>query len=164
AGASSASSATSSRGWRRGGEHRVGPGGRQRPPRRGRNRDRRQAPGPGTRPLGDPRRRSSLDRRRPRAGEDADREIVRGGPGPFFVIATQNPIEHEGTYPLPEAQVDRFLLKIDVGYPTREQEIEVLERRRKRRADDAAIEGVTTPDEVRALQAAIEDVHVEPAV
>jgi len=83
---------------------------------------------------------------------------------PFFVIATQNPIEHEGTYPLPEAQVDRFLLKIDVGYPTREQEIEVLERRRKRRADDATIQAVTTPDEVRALQAAIEDVHVDMAV
>ncbi len=83
---------------------------------------------------------------------------------PFFVIATQNPIEHEGTYPLPEAQVDRFLLKIDVGYPTREGEIEVLERRRTRRADDATLEAVTTPDEVRALQAAIEDVHVEPAV
>ena len=83
---------------------------------------------------------------------------------PFFVIATQNPIEHEGTYPLPEAQVDRFLLKIDVGYPTREGEIEVLERRRRRRADDATLEAVTTPDQVRALQAAIEDVHVEPAV
>ena len=83
---------------------------------------------------------------------------------PFFVIATQNPIEHEGTYPLPEAQVDRFLLKIDVGYPTREGEIEVLERRRRRRADDATLEAVTTPDEVRALQAAIEDVHVETAV
>src|SRR5437667_4392373 len=83
---------------------------------------------------------------------------------PFFVIATQNPIEHEGTYPLPEAQVDRFLLKIDVGYPTREGEIEVLERRRRRRADDATLEAVTTPNEVRALQAAIEDVHVEPAV
>jgi len=83
---------------------------------------------------------------------------------PFFVMATQNPIEHEGTYPLPEAQVDRFLLKIDVGYPTREQEIEVLERRRKRRADDATIEAVTTPDEVRSLQAAIEDVHVDMAV
>ena len=83
---------------------------------------------------------------------------------PFFVIATQNPIEHEGTYPLPEAQVDRFLLKIDVGYPTREQEIEVLERRRKRRADDATIQAVTTPDEVRGLQAAIEDVHVDTAV
>src|SRR2546425_11711566 len=82
---------------------------------------------------------------------------------PFFVIATQNPIEHEGTYPLTEAQVDRFLLKIDVGYPTREQEIEVLERRRKRRADDATIEAVTTPDEVRSLQAAIKDVHVDTA-
>jgi len=80
------------------------------------------------------------------------------------VIATQNPIEHEGTYPLPEAQVDRFLLRIDVGYPTREQEIEVLERRRRRRSDDATIEAVTTPDEVRALQAVIEDVHVDPAV
>ena len=83
---------------------------------------------------------------------------------PFFVIATQNPIEHEGTYPLPEAQVDRFLLRIEVGYPTREQEIEVLERRRKRRSDDATIEPVTTPDQVRGLQAAIEDVHVDPAV
>jgi len=83
---------------------------------------------------------------------------------PFFVIATQNPIEHEGTYPLPEAQVDRFLLRIDIGYPTREQEIEVLERRRRRRSDDATIEPVTTPDQVRALQAAIEDVHVDPAI
>ena len=83
---------------------------------------------------------------------------------PFFVIATENPIEHEGTYPLPEAQVDRFLLKIDVGYPTRIEEVEILERRRKRRADDATIEPVTTPDQVRALQAAIEDVHVDPAV
>ena len=60
--------------------------------------------------------------------------------------------------------MDRFLLRIDVGYPTREQEVEVLERRRKRRSDDATIEPVTTPDQVRALQAAIEDVHVDPAV
>jgi MoxR-like ATPase len=83
---------------------------------------------------------------------------------PFIVIATQNPIEHEGTYPLPEAQVDRFLLRIDVGYPAREQEIEMLERRRNRRSDDAIVQPVTRPDEVRALQAAIEDVHVESAV
>jgi len=80
------------------------------------------------------------------------------------VMATQNPIEHEGTYPLPEAQVDRFLLKIDVGYPNRAQEIEILQRRRARREDDATIEPVTTPDEVRALQAALEDVHIDPAV
>jgi len=83
---------------------------------------------------------------------------------PFVVIATQNPIEHEGTYPLPEAQVDRFLLRIDVGYPSREQEVEMLERRRNRRSDDAIVSPVTRPDEVRALQAAIEDVHVESAV
>ncbi len=83
---------------------------------------------------------------------------------PFVVIATQNPIEHEGTYPLPEAQVDRFLLRIDVGYPSREQEVEMLERRRNRRSDDAVVAPVTRPDEVRALQAAIEDVHVESAI
>ena len=83
---------------------------------------------------------------------------------PFFVIATENPIEHEGTYPLPEAQVDRFLLKIDVGYPTAEEEVEILRRRRRRRSDDATIEPLTTSDRVRSLQAAIEDVHVDPAV
>lgn len=83
---------------------------------------------------------------------------------PFFVIATQNPIEHEGTYPLPEAQVDRFLLKIDVGYPTREQEIEVLERRRRRGTDDVTLAAITNREEVRALQAAVEEVHVDPAV
>ncbi len=54
-------------------------------------------------------------------------ETLRIDP-PFFVLATQNPIEHEGTYPLPEAQVDRFLLRIDVGYPARDQEIEILRR------------------------------------
>ena len=83
---------------------------------------------------------------------------------PFFVIATQNPIEHEGTYPLPEAQVDRFLLKIDVGYPTREQEIEILERRRRRGTDDVTLAAITSREEVRALQAAVEEVHVDPAV
>ncbi len=83
---------------------------------------------------------------------------------PFFVLATQNPIEHEGTYPLPEAQVDRFLLRIDVGYPTAEQEVEMLRRREARQSDDMPIRPVTTGDEVRALQAAVETVHVDPAV
>ena len=55
---------------------------------------------------------------------------------PFLVLATQNPIEYEGTYPLPEAQLDRFLLRISVGYPSREDELGVLERRRERRADE----------------------------
>jgi len=83
---------------------------------------------------------------------------------PFFVLATQNPIEHEGTYPLPEAQVDRFLLRIDVGYPTREQEIEILRRRQARQTDDVRVRTVTTPDEVRELQKAVETIHVDPAV
>ena len=83
---------------------------------------------------------------------------------PFLVLATQNPIEHEGTYPLPEAQVDRFLMRIDVGYPTRDQEVEILQRRRARRTDDAIVKAVTTPADVRALQAEVEGVHVDPAV
>ncbi len=83
---------------------------------------------------------------------------------PFFVLATQNPIEHEGTYPLPEAQVDRFLLRIDVGYPTKEQEVQILQRRQERRSDDARIEPVTTTAEVRVLQEAVESIHVDPAV
>ena len=83
---------------------------------------------------------------------------------PFFVLATQNPIEHEGTYPLPEAQVDRFLLRIDVGYPTPEQEIEILSRREERRSDEMPVRAITSSDEVRALQAAVEAVHVDPAI
>ncbi len=85
-------------------------------------------------------------------------------PPPFFVLATQNPIEHEGTYPLPEAQVDRFLLRIDVGYPTAEQEVEILRRREARASDDMPVRAVTSPDEVRSLQAAVETVHVDPAI
>jgi MoxR-like ATPase len=85
-------------------------------------------------------------------------------PPPFFVLATQNPIEHEGTYPLPEAQVDRFLLRIDVGYPTADQEVEILRRREERASDDMPVRAITSPDEVRALQAAVETVHVDPAI
>ena len=56
-------------------------------------------------------------------------------PQPFFVMATQNPIEYEGTYPLPEAQLDRFLFKLKMGYPTKLEEIEVLRSCRKSRSD-----------------------------
>jgi MoxR-like ATPase len=83
---------------------------------------------------------------------------------PFLVIATQNPIELEGTYALPEAQLDRFLMKIAVGYPSREDEQEILSRRRKRRTDEAAVAGVVTRAELLAMQAALEDVHVEASV
>ena len=85
-------------------------------------------------------------------------------PRPFLVLATQNPIEYEGTYPLPEAQVDRFLMRIDIGYPTREQEKEVLDRRRQRKEDDVRIAAVSDPEGVLALQAAVEEVHVDDDV
>jgi len=85
-------------------------------------------------------------------------------PRPFVVFATQNPIEYEGTYPLPEAQVDRFLMRIDIGYPTRDEEKEILDRRRERRSDDVKIAAAADPEVVLALQAAIEDVHLDDDV
>jgi MoxR-like ATPase len=83
---------------------------------------------------------------------------------PFLVIATQNPIELEGTYPLPEAQLDRFLLRVAVGYPSVEEEREILERRRQRREDDARLAAVVTREELLAMQRALEDVFVSDAV
>ena len=83
---------------------------------------------------------------------------------PFLVLATQNPIEHEGTYPLPEAQLDRFLLRISVGYPSRSDELGVLERRRGRRDDEVELNAVIDSAALRAMQAALEDVHVAESI
>ncbi len=83
---------------------------------------------------------------------------------PFIVIATQNPIEYEGTYPLPEAQLDRFLLRIGVGYPSVEQEAEMLRRRVERRSDSVTLEKVVDRTTLLDLQRAVEDVHVEPSL
>jgi MoxR-like ATPase len=83
---------------------------------------------------------------------------------PFIVIATQNPIEYEGTYPLPEAQVDRFLIRIGIGYPTRQEEREILSRRIRRKDDEVHVGRVSSPDEVVAMQRAIEEVYVDPAL
>jgi MoxR-like ATPase len=83
---------------------------------------------------------------------------------PFLVIATQNPIELEGTYPLPEAQLDRFLMRLAVGYPDREQEREILARRRERRVDAARVPAVLSCEELLAMQAALEDVFVSEAI
>ena len=83
---------------------------------------------------------------------------------PFLVIATQNPIEYEGTYPLPEAQLDRFLLRTTVGYPAREDEIEVLGRRIERQEDDVLLEPVVDRETLLAMQKAIEGVHVAESV
>ena len=81
--------------------------------------------------------------------------------GPFMVVATQNPIEYEGTYPLPEAQIDRFLMRLSIGYPSKVGEKEILRRRRVRKTDEVVINHVSNPAQVLEMQAAIEEVHVD---
>src|SRR5947207_12873118 len=76
---------------------------------------------------------------------------------PFLVIATQNPIDLEGTYALPEAQLDRFIMRIAVGYPGREEEREILARRRERRSEEANIPSIVSRDDLTSMQAARED-------
>jgi MoxR-like ATPase len=83
---------------------------------------------------------------------------------PFIVIATQNPIEYEGTYPLPEAQLDRFLIRLGVGYPSMDEEVEILERRNKRGSDDIRVSKVTSKEDVLKMQEEVEGVHVEREV
>jgi MoxR-like ATPase len=83
---------------------------------------------------------------------------------PFLVLATQNPIEYEGTYPLPEAQVDRFLLRLGVGYPGREDEWRVLQRRMEREVDEIVLEPVIDAAQLLAMQRALEQVHVTEQV
>ncbi|MBA2568973.1 MAG: MoxR family ATPase [Actinobacteria bacterium] len=80
---------------------------------------------------------------------------------PFFVLATQNPIEYEGTYPLPEAQLDRFLLRTGVGYLSREHEWEVLERRIEREVDEVELNAVVDHETLLEMQRALEQVHVD---
>ncbi|HTO12252.1 MAG TPA: MoxR family ATPase [Candidatus Binatia bacterium] len=81
-------------------------------------------------------------------------------PQPFVVIATQNPVELEGTYPLPEAQLDRFLLRVGVGYPDADAEREILSIRRARRTDTVAVPVLVTRSELLDMQQALEDVFV----
>ena len=83
---------------------------------------------------------------------------------PFLVIATQNPIEYEGTYPLPEAQLDRFLLRVRIGYPGRDDEWAFLERRLDRATDDIQLQAVTDRRGLVEMQEALEQVHVSEAV
>ena len=85
-------------------------------------------------------------------------------PAPFHVLATQNPLEQEGTYPLPEAQLDRFLIRLDIGYPSEQQEQEILRRRRDARADAVVLPQLLSAQELLAMQALLEDVFVEPSV
>ena len=83
---------------------------------------------------------------------------------PFLVIATQNPIDLEGTYALPEAQLDRFLMRLSVGYPDPDEEVEILARRRQRREDAVAVAPVISRADLLAMQASLEDVHVAPVI
>ena len=83
---------------------------------------------------------------------------------PFLVLATQNPIEYEGTYPLPEAQLDRFLLRMNVGYPSLEDEWRILERRLERGEDEVALGPVVDRGALLAMQGAVEDVHVADSI
>lgn len=83
---------------------------------------------------------------------------------PFHVIATANPIEYEGTYPLPEAQLDRFLLRVAFGYPENGEEWEILQRRIQRREEAQKLTPITTAEQLRQIQAAVEDVTVDPGI
>ncbi len=85
-------------------------------------------------------------------------------PSPFIVIATQNPIEYEGTFPLPEAQLDRFIVKLSVGYPEPEEEDQILRQRAERRKDEVELRAVITPEIFLAMRAAVEEVYVDPDV
>ena len=80
---------------------------------------------------------------------------------PFIVIATQNPIEYEGTFPLPEAQLDRFIMKLSIGYPSPDEEQEILRRRRERRRETLELSPIVSGDDLLAMREAVEDVHVD---
>ncbi len=83
-------------------------------------------------------------------------------PEPFLVLATQNPIEYEGTFPLPEAQLDRFMLKVTVGYPSLAEEKEILQRRQQRQQDEVTLTAVTDSAQVLDMRKVVETVHVDP--
>jgi MoxR-like ATPase len=83
---------------------------------------------------------------------------------PFIVIATENPIEYEGTYPLPEAQLDRFMLRIDVGYPERDDEMEILKRRISRHTDEVELEPIIDRGILLEMQEALEHVYVADSI
>ncbi len=84
-------------------------------------------------------------------------------PEPFMVMATQNPIEYEGTFPLPEAQLDRFLLRIHLGYPTMVDEVLIMEGQQRQHPIDS-LERVTGPEEILSMQRAVKDIYVDPLI
>ncbi len=89
--------------------------------------------------------------------------ITRPMPQPFMVIATQNPIEYEGTFPLPEAQLDRFMLRLRMGYPEPMDEMLILDEQKRAHPVDS-LTPVANAEEVKAMQAAVRDIYVDPAI
>ena len=83
---------------------------------------------------------------------------------PFIVMATQNPIEYEGVYPLPEAQLDRFMVRLQLGYPTRTEEVEIMRRRMSRGQEDVLLEPVADSETILDLQKTVEGIHVDDDV
>ena len=83
-------------------------------------------------------------------------------PQPFFVLATQNPIEYEGTFPLPEAQLDRFLVKVSLGYPTLGEEQEIVQRRRERQQEEVTLAAICTAGALLEMRQAVERIYVAP--
>ncbi|HZM75815.1 MAG TPA: MoxR family ATPase [Candidatus Limnocylindrales bacterium] len=83
---------------------------------------------------------------------------------PFHVLATANPIEYEGTYPLPEAQLDRFMLRVSFGYPEREEELVVLRRRMGRKREETVLEAVVDAEMLLRMQAGLEEIEVEDSI
>ena len=97
-----------------------------------------------------------------------ERQVTADGvthkmPEPYLVLATQNPIEYEGTFPLPEAQLDRFLLRIHLGYPSMTDEVLIMEGQQRQHPIDA-LEAVTGPAEIISMQAAVKDIYVDPLI
>jgi MoxR-like ATPase len=90
--------------------------------------------------------------------------VTRSLPRPFLVLATQNPIEYEGTYPLPEAQLDRFMVRLSIGYLSPEGEWDMVRRRLDRQEDEVRLQRIIDPETLIAMQRAIEAVHVSEAV
>ena len=82
-------------------------------------------------------------------------------PEPFVTLATQNPIESEGTYPLPDAQLDRFMMKLSMGYPGRPIERAILVKRKQRGKDDHTLQAITTPEKLREMQLSLEKVRID---
>jgi len=89
--------------------------------------------------------------------------ITHKMPSPFMVLATQNPIEYEGTFPLPEAQLDRFLIRVHLGYPDPMDEVTVLDLQQQKHPVDT-IQQVTDPNEILGLQAAVKEIYVDPLI